>query len=103
MTKDDVLGFTVRLAGENSRGSVVWNNYHHAGIYCDSESPASYVRVDKDGNVYAALDNSDTYRVDGQFDEELRDPRLKWRGSSNQRVIDIKKSQKKGEVVLFCD
>ena len=41
--------------------------------------------------------------VDGQFDEELRDPRLKWRGSSNQRVIDIKKSQKKGEVVLFCD
>ncbi len=32
--------------------------------------------------------------VDGQFDEELKDPRLKWRGSSNQRVIDIKRSLK---------
>ena len=41
--------------------------------------------------------------VDGQFKDELRDPRLKWRGSSNQRVIDVKKSLKKGEVVLFCD
>lgn len=30
--------------------------------------------------------------VDGQFDDDLKDPRLKWRGSSNQRVIDIKRS-----------
>ena len=41
--------------------------------------------------------------VDGQFIDELRDPRLKWRGSSNQRVIDVKKSLKKGEVLLFCN
>ncbi len=39
--------------------------------------------------------------VDGQFVDELRNPNLKWRGSSNQRVIDVKKSLKKGEVVLF--
>ena len=41
--------------------------------------------------------------VDGQFVEELRDPRLKWCGSSNQRVIDIKKTLKKGEVVLYSN
>ena len=41
--------------------------------------------------------------VDGQFVEELRNPNLKWRGSSNQRVIDIKKSLKKNDVVLFCE
>lgn len=41
--------------------------------------------------------------VDGQFVDELRNPNLKWRGSSNQRVIDVKKSLKKGEVVLYCD
>lgn len=28
--------------------------------------------------------------VDGQFIEELADPTLQWRGSSNQRVIDVK-------------
>ena len=39
--------------------------------------------------------------VDGQFKDELRNPNLKWKGSANQRVIDVKKSLKKGEVVLW--
>ena len=38
--------------------------------------------------------------VDGVFKEELKDPRLKWRGSSNQRVINVKKSLKEKTVVL---
>lgn len=32
--------------------------------------------------------------VDGQFKEELKDLRLKYRGSSNQRVIDVQHSTK---------
>ena len=39
--------------------------------------------------------------VDGQFVDELRNPNLKWRGSSNQRVIDVKKTIKKGDIVLY--
>ena len=27
--------------------------------------------------------------VDGQYVDELHDPKLKWKGSSNQRVIDV--------------
>ena len=30
--------------------------------------------------------------IDGRFEEDKKDLRLKWRGSSNQRVIDVKKS-----------
>ncbi len=41
--------------------------------------------------------------VDGQFVDEKKDPTLKWRGSSNQRVIDVPKSLKNGKVVLFCE
>ena len=41
--------------------------------------------------------------VDGQFKIEQRNLTLKWRGSENQRVIDVKKSLKKGEVVLYCE
>ena len=41
--------------------------------------------------------------VDGQFIDEKKDLRLKWRGSSNQRVIDVQKSLKQGKVVLFCE
>ena len=39
--------------------------------------------------------------VDGKYIEELRDISLHWRGSSNQRVIDVQKSLKKGEVILW--
>ena len=39
--------------------------------------------------------------VDGQYKDELHDFTLKWCGSSNQRVIDIKKSLKKEKIVLY--
>lgn len=39
--------------------------------------------------------------VDGRFIEELKDIRLVFRGSSNQRVIDIKKTKESGSVVLY--
>ena len=40
--------------------------------------------------------------VDGQFKEELHNPMLKWRGSSNQRVIDVQKSLKGNKVIELC-
>ena len=39
--------------------------------------------------------------VDGQFVDELRNPNLKWKGSANQRVIDVQKSLKNNKVVLW--
>ena len=32
--------------------------------------------------------------VDGQYVDELHNPKLEWRGSSNQRVIDVQESLK---------
>ena len=39
--------------------------------------------------------------VDGQYVDELHNPMLAWRGSSNQRVIDVQKSLKAKKVVLY--
>lgn len=39
--------------------------------------------------------------VDGEFVEELKDIRLSFRGSSNQRIIDVKKSLAANETVLY--
>ena len=39
--------------------------------------------------------------VDGMYVETLKDIRLKWRGSSNQRVIDVQKSIAEGRIILY--
>ena len=55
------------------------------------------------GFKYEDIKNNDVFNyidvlVDGQYKDELHDPTLKWKGSSNQRVIDIKESKKQNKV-----
>ena len=39
--------------------------------------------------------------VDGKFEEDKKDIKLRFRGSSNQRILDVKKSLKENKAVLF--
>ena len=41
--------------------------------------------------------------VDGEYIEEQKDLSLKFRGSKNQSVIDVKNSLAQNKVVLYCD
>lgn len=41
--------------------------------------------------------------VDGKYIDEQKDLTLKWKGSKNQRVIDVKQSLAQNKVVLYCD
>ena len=51
----------------------------------------------KDKEVVKYLD----VLVDGQYKDELSNPTLKWKGSENQRVINVQESLKDSNIVLF--
>ena len=63
----------------------VWTGFLYEGI--------------KDKEVFDYID----VLVDGQFKTELFSPKLRWKGSSNQRVIDIKETIKKGKIIEYKD
>ena len=41
--------------------------------------------------------------VDGEFVVEQKDTQLHWRGSANQRVIDVPETKKSNRVILHCE
>ena len=57
------------------------------------------VRMPKQRRLLVLID----VLVDGPFVESLKDPDLLFRGSRNQRLIDVPKSLKAGRVVLYYD
>lgn len=63
-----------------------------------------YTGYDWDDVESLALMDYVDFCVDGKFDESLRDTTLAFRGSSNQRIVDVKKSRKQSNVVTIeCD
>ena len=41
--------------------------------------------------------------VDGEYIDSQRDVTLAWRGSKNQRVIDVQETLKQGKLTLWCE
>ena len=52
-------------------------------------------------NEYRVLLQYIDYLVDGPYIDELRDLTLKFRGSSNQRIIDVQKSLKENKTIIY--
>lgn len=65
-------------------------------------SGRTFDTIVKDPNKKKLLEYIDVL-VDGGFVEELRDTTIPFRGSTNQRVIDVKKSLESNNVVLYND
>ena len=80
ITKDDMLN------GDGLREKTIWMYTGFVWESIDGLEVMDYVDV----------------LVDGEFVKEEADPQLHWKGSANQRVIDVKATKKSGEVVLHC-
>ena len=70
---------------------------HHRSIWLYSGK--QYETLIKDESCKELLNNMDIL-VDGRFVESLKNVNLLFRGSSNQRIIDLHKTREYGKVVL---
>ena len=57
-------------------------------------------KMKEDSGVSNLINNTDVL-VDGKFEADNKKDGLRFRGSSNQRIIDIKESLKNGEVITL--
>ena len=67
-------------------------------IWCWTGHEFEYL---KNNLLYVDFLDSIDVLVDGKFVKELYNPNLKWKGSANQRVIDVEKSLAQNEIVLY--
>ena len=116
MLKPDYINGLTVLGGEpfepsNQRSLLpflrrVRETYPKKNIWCFSGF--TYEELKTDGShprcevTDEMLDQLDVL-VDGRFVEELKDISLRFRGSSNQRLIDMKKSREAGELQFLPD
>lgn len=82
---DELVNLLDRIKVEAKKDIWLWSGYVYEDI----------LNNQKQKNILEKVD----VLIDGRFEIEDRDISLKYRGSKNQRVIDVKKSLNKGVVV----
>ena len=83
------------IEGTTKLAKAFKEKYPNKNIW--SWSGYSFDNYLKDKEVVKYLD----VLVDGQYNDDLRNPTLKWKGSENQRVINVQESLKDSNIVLF--
>lgn len=85
----DLINLLKRIKEETKKSIWLWSGYLYEDIIKNEErlSILSFVDV----------------LIDGRFEIDKRNISLKYRGSSNQRIIDVLKSFEKNEVVEYKD
>lgn len=88
-TKDFTLReFLIRFKKETNKDIWLWTGYTFEDI------------INRHTEHYRILEQCDVC-VDGKYIQELYDIKIRYAGSSNQRVIDVQKSIKEKETVLY--
>lgn len=89
MEPENIPGLTLLAGAVKNLGKTVW-------IY----SGFTYEEIMEDSSMRELLSLCDVL-VDGPFILDQRDITLSYRGSRNQRIIDVQTSLKTGEIVLY--
>ena len=82
-----ILNLCKRIKNETNKGIWLWTG----GLFED------HIKNDKKLEIFKYID----VIIDGPFILEQKDLSLLYRGSKNQRVIDVKKSLKENKIILY--
>lgn len=84
---DKLVEIIKQVKKEVNKDIWVWSGYLYEDLIKDDSKRKLLEEVD--------------FLVDGKFVEKLKDLNLKFRGSSNQRIIDLRKTEASKEIVLY--
>lgn len=73
--------------------------YPRKGVWMWTGRTYEDVMTSEEADVLRLID----VLVDGPYVKAIRDPGLRFRGSSNQRIIDLRASESEGRVVTWSD
>ena len=82
---DSLLNLLKRIKKESNKEIWMWTGFVYETAILDEERKEILNYVD--------------VLVDGQFDESKKVLNLKFRGSTNQRIIDLNKTRKEGKII----
>ena len=109
LSKDYVSGITFsggdplhpqNLMTIETLGCYIKKQFPHKTIWM--YTGFTWEEIMNDKKMTEAVKNIDVL-VDGEFVESLADKKYQWAGSTNQRVIDVKKSMQKGKVIFHAN
>lgn len=104
LNNDHIAGLSI-LGGEPMQNSkdlteIVKEIKKHSNKSIWLWSGYTYEQIINNKDMFSLLKEIDVL-VDGRFVEKLKDLTLKFRGSSNQRLIDIKESLINKDIVIY--
>ena len=82
---EDLCNLLTRIKHETNKSIWLWSGYLYEDI----------IKSDDKRNILEYVD----VLIDGRFEIEKRNISLSYRGSSNQRVIDVKKSRELNKII----
>ena len=96
----DMYDLLMRIKDEVGKPIWLWTGYTWEEIIRD-KNMVTQQNLNPEKMIMESIITTCDIVIDGPFVEDLYDESLKYRGSSNQRVIDVKESLKRKEIVLY--
>ena len=87
LQQDDSLYYLLKRVKEETNKSIwLWTGYIFEDIVLDNSKKKYLEYID--------------FLVDGRFEEDKKDFALKFKGSSNQRIVDVKETIKEKRIII---